>query len=467
VAPVRNQVVILAKTHNTDAAQVNCSLVGTILYLNSTADDIAAAACGQINLDIFIGPDQTGAVSLDGLKIAGDKAGGGGLHADSCPGMTSISSDSLQIAGAWLTAINSSSLTKMSFPQLSWIGLALNLIDVPLLEQLDLAAGLIVGEFDVPVTTASGSINNTGLSKVDGIFSGTPRDILITNNPSLHTVNLPSTQIYLQYNANYTGNLLIVNNSASVTVNLPNLFSVAGSMSLGNVSELSIPSLGLVNGSMDLIAASFSSLSAPQLERINGDLNITGTFSGYTPPPPSQTERMYKRWLIRPGSLNFPNLTYIGGNLFLESTKYLDCEPFRQLYINNGIKGLFTCQGAPASGSTASSAASPTSTSTTTASPTGSGLSGGAKGGIAAAAAIVAGLAVIGIVLVMWRKRREKTTRETSTAADLVVASLPSPPQPKELPHDELYGRLELEGTPNKVAELHGHQGPLPNVGRR
>jgi hypothetical protein len=280
-----NQVVILAKTHNTDAAQVNCSLVEPILYLNSTADDIAAAACGQLNLDIFIGPDQTGAVSLDGLKIAGNKAFSGGLHADSCPGMTSISSDSLQVAGAWLTAINSSSLTKMSFPQLSWIGLALNLIDVPLLEQLDLAAGLIVGEFDVPVTTASGSINNTGLSKVDGIFSGTPRDILITNNPSLHTVNLPSTQIYLQYNVNYTGNLLIVNNSASVTVNLPNLFSVAGSMSLGNVSELSIPSLGLVNGSMDLIAASFSSLSAPQLERINGDLNITGTFSGYTPRP--------------------------------------------------------------------------------------------------------------------------------------------------------------------------------------
>jgi hypothetical protein len=220
-------------------------------------------------------------VSLSGLKIAGDKTHGGGLHVENCSGVTSISSDSLQVAGAWLNAINSSSLTKMSFPQLSWIGLALKLIDVPLLEQLDLPNGLVVGELDVP--SVSGYIHNTGLSKLDGIFSGTPRDISIANNPRFQTVNLPSAQILLQYNTSYTGNLEIVNNSASVTVNLPNLFSVAGSVTLGNVSELSIPSLVLVNGSMDLIAASFSSLSAPQLEKINGDLNISGIFTGYTP----------------------------------------------------------------------------------------------------------------------------------------------------------------------------------------
>jgi hypothetical protein len=220
-------------------------------------------------------------VSLDGLKSLGNKAHGGGLHVRDCPQVTSLSSDSLEVSGSWLAAANSSSLTKLSFPRLSWIGLGLFLTDVPLLDQLELANGVVVGELDVPVTSASSTIDNTALSTIDGLFGGTPRDISITNNPRLQKVHLLSTQILLQYNTSSTGNLIITNNSANMTVNLPNLFSIAGSMSLGNVSELSIPSLSLVSGSMELIEASFSSLSAPQLQKINGDLNITGSFSGY------------------------------------------------------------------------------------------------------------------------------------------------------------------------------------------
>jgi hypothetical protein len=212
----------------------------------------------------------------------GDTYGYGGLQIDNCSQVTSISGDSLQMLGAWLIVVNSPSLAKISFPQLSWIGLTLLLIGVPLLEQLELANEVVVGELDTPFTAASAIIENTSLSKLDGIFSGTTRDISTIHNPRLQTVNLPSTQIFLQNNTGHTGNLLIVENGANITVNLTNLFSIAGSMTLGNVSELLIPSLGLVNGSMDLIEASFPSLSAPQLERINGDLNITGAFSEYT-----------------------------------------------------------------------------------------------------------------------------------------------------------------------------------------
>ena len=220
-------------------------------------------------------------MSLDGLKRLGNKAHGGGLHLLDCPQVRSVSSGSLEVSGAWLAAANSSLLTKLSFPRLSWIGLGLSLTDAPLLDRLELAYGVVVGELDVTVTSPSGTIDNTALSIIDGLFAGTPRDISITNNPRLHKVRLLSTQILLQYNTSATGNLVITNNSANMTVRLPNLFSTAGSMSLGNVSELSIPSLSLVNGSMELIEASFSSLSAPQLQKINGDLNITGSFSGY------------------------------------------------------------------------------------------------------------------------------------------------------------------------------------------
>jgi hypothetical protein len=154
-----------------------------------------------------------------------------------------------------------------------------------LLEQLELASGVVVGGLDASETGGSSTIDNTGLSTIDGLFGGTLPDISITNNPKLQTVHLLSTQIVLQYNTSYTGNLVITKNNPNMTIGFPNLFSIAGSMTLGDVSELSIPSLGLVNGSMELMGASFPSLSAPRLQKVNGNLSITGTFSGYTRPP--------------------------------------------------------------------------------------------------------------------------------------------------------------------------------------
>jgi len=109
------------------------------------------------------------------------------------------------------------------------------------------------------------------------------------------------------------------------------------------------------------------------------------------------------------------------------------------------------------SSSKASAAPSATLTSTTTESLTGGGLSAGAKGGIIAAAivaglaVIVAGLAVIGAVFVIRRERRERTRR------DIIVDGEPNPVETTELPHGDRYGRRELEGEPNQVAELHGH----------
>jgi hypothetical protein len=389
-------------------------------------------------------------VSLDGLKIAGAISGGGGLHALNCSQMTSFSSNSLQASGAWLEVRYSSSLRKMLFPQLDWIGLALILIDVPLLEQLELANGVVVGGLNAPATTFSGFIMNTGLSEIDGIFSGAPYDISIYDNPRLQKVNLPTSQIRLQYNSSYTGSLTIVNNSPNIIVDLPNLASVAGSISIGNVSSLSIPSLALVNGSMYVTNASFPSLSAPQLQTVIGDLNITGAFSRY-----SLSESKDQRELIRIHSLNFPNLAYIGGNLFLQSTKYFDCGPFEQLYIDGGIKGTPVCLGASTSSSTASSGASATSARTSTSSSSGGGLSAGAKGGIIAAA-IVAGLAVIGGVLVIRRKQHQRAIREPAGATDVIMTNEPKPVESRELPQDEDYGRLELDTPPNQVAELRG-----------
>lgn len=92
----------------------------------------------------------------------------GGLHAINCSQMTSFSSDSLQASGPWSEVRNSSSLRKILFSPLDWIGLALFLTDVPLLEQLEFANSVVVQGLNVLFLSTSGSIMNTGLSEIDG-----------------------------------------------------------------------------------------------------------------------------------------------------------------------------------------------------------------------------------------------------------------------------------------------------------
>ena len=49
----------------------------------------------------------------------------------------------------------------------------------------------------------------------------------------------------------------------------------------------------------------------------------------------------------------------------------------------------------------------------------------------------------------------------------MVVTSEPEPVESREVPQGENYGRLELEASPNQVAELRGDRALLPNRGRR
>lgn len=152
--------------------------------------------------------------------------------------------------------------------------------------------------------------------------------------------------------------------------------------------------------------------------------------------------------------------------MFLQSTKDFDCGPFQQLYLNGGIIGSYVCLGSPASSSTIISGPSATSSNTNTTSSSIGRLSAGAKGGIIAAA-IVAGLAVIGAVLAIRHKRHQRVSRGTARVTSVVVANKAKPVESRELPQDQNYGRLELEASPNEVAELRGDRAPLPNHGRR
>src|SRR5271168_3050088 len=90
--------------------------------------------------------------------------------------------------------------------------------------------------------------------------------------------------------------------------------------------------------------------------------------------------------LIRFDSVSLPALTHIGGNLLVQSTKVVDCAPFKQLFISGNVGGTFSCTAATAStsgGSTigVTSAATSTSGGSTTTSSSGAPLPGGLSTG--------------------------------------------------------------------------------------
>jgi hypothetical protein len=76
---------------------------------------------------------------------------------------------------------------------------------------------------------------------------------------------------------------------------------------------------------MNMLNASLLSLSLPVLQKINGDLNVTGSFSRYN----LGLEHNLRTYANSTDSAEFPALNYVGGNLFLESSNYIDCAPFR------------------------------------------------------------------------------------------------------------------------------------------
>jgi hypothetical protein len=426
--------------------EVNCSYIGIEnVWLNDTSDNVAAAQCGNLQANVWIALSETGVVSLDGLSSIGTTSTWGSFDAVNVSQVSSISSDSLEVVGAWFVISNMTALVKLSFPKLSWVGQTFRIVDAPMLQLLELSTSVTIGHTFPNVLSAA--IINTSLSKVEGFFSNTIQDVQIVNNPKISFVNLTATQILLQENTSYTGTLSIWSNGPEVQMIMPNLFSVAGDVLLGDCSRLSVPQLQLVNGSMNMPNASLPSLSLPVLERINGDLNVTGSFSRLA------IEHDLRTLANSTDSPEFPALNYVGGNLFLESSNYIDCAPFRQLYVNGGIKGSLTCTGA------ATPTKGPAATMTTVALTPNSagssrGLSVGAKGGIIAGA-IVAGLLLVGsLAFMILRRHRRGTTNAVGSPRTLQDHY--RSPRLTELPAGHQVRRSEMAAMPNQVSELRG-----------
>jgi hypothetical protein len=215
---------------------------------------------------------------------------------------------------------------------------------------------------------------------------------------------------------------------------------------------------------MNMLNASLLSLSLPVLQKINGDLNVTGSFSRYN----LGLEHNLRTYANSTDSAEFPALNYVGGNLFLESSNYIDCAPFRQLYVNGGIKGSLTCTGA-ATPTTGPTATMTTAALTSISAGSSGGLSAGAKGGIIAGA-IVAGLLLVGSSAFIILRRHGRGATNAAESSRVLQDQYPErsgfgptafsneaqSPWSAELPADHQVRRSEMAAMPNQVSELRG-----------
>jgi hypothetical protein len=179
--------------------------------------------------------------------------------------------------------------------------------------------------------------------------------------------------------------------------------------------------------------------------------------------------------LIRFDSVSLPALTRIGGNLLVQSTKVVDCAPFKQLFISGNVRGTFSCTAATASTSsksTSGATSAVTSTSGGSTTPSGAPLSTGAIAGIAVGAAVVAIAALLAVFILVRSRRRAQSVGATRPVGDKLgqgavymndIAGYKAEMDgthyivPSELPQGHYYDpRPELEATPNQVSELHG-----------
>jgi hypothetical protein len=197
-----------------------------------------------------------GPINIDGPEeVTGD------FTAESAGLLTTIESSSIKSIGGDFTLFNLTTLSTLSFAQLTKVG-NINWSSLPALPSLTFPQS--IGE------AASVIITNTFLSTLDGINLKTVNTLNINNNNRLKTF---STQV-----GNIHDLLNIDSNGKDLDVSFPNLLWAAN-MTFRNCSSISIPSLATVNGSLGFYENYFTSLSAPNLTSVGNLANGQGSLA--------------------------------------------------------------------------------------------------------------------------------------------------------------------------------------------
>ncbi|KAK4121327.1 hypothetical protein N657DRAFT_577959 [Parathielavia appendiculata] len=285
------------------AAQSTCTVEESTTTVNSQADATKLASCDVVDGSVVIGTD-TGAR----IDISGPKEITGSLEVLDNGVLETLTSSDLEKIGGAFTMRNVTLLTALDFSKLTQVQ-SLNW------QSLNRIATLRLG----PISQAEEvTISDTFLDKLDGIDLESVRKLDINNNMRLQKF---TTQL-----KDLSDSLNIQANGIGLNVSFPNLVWIAN-MTIANVTDFSVPSLEVVNGSARFDSNYFESFSAPNLTHTeSGDISFVGN---------GELKNM-----------TFPKLTTIGGGLLIANNTGLDkVDFFPELQTVGGavkLRGNFT-----------------------------------------------------------------------------------------------------------------------------
>ncbi len=227
---------------DSSTAQNGCSAPTNTIQNSGDAE--ALSNCETLSGDLIIAEQTAGTIRLPGIRRIE-----GSLICREATELTSIEAPQLSIIDRNFELNGLTILSNLNFPALGSVG-RIQWTALPALEELS---------FTSEVTRAQDiSITNTYLKSLDGINLEQVRTFEVTNNRYL-------TKMDLQL-GNITQQLTIQGNSRDLVVAFPNL-DWAFNMTFRNCSQVNLPSLASVNGSMGFFDNYFESFSAPNLTR--------------------------------------------------------------------------------------------------------------------------------------------------------------------------------------------------------
>lgn len=361
---------------STAVAQSACRGTATI---QNSGDALALSSCSTYQGDVIIASQAAGTISLDGLQRIT-----GGLSCNEAVNLTSLEANDLTEIGKSFKLNGLTILSSLNMPSLTKVA-SINWVALPALQQLSFTHG--VTEADEIL------ISNTQLNTLDGINLETCGTFNVNNNPYLKEITMQM--------ANITEALNIAANSRELAASFPNL-EFAFNMTFRNCSDVKLPSLASVNGSLGFYSNSFkefsganltstgqslvfddnpqlTTVSLPKLKQINGGYQIANNTN-------FKIIDGFKSLKVIAGALDFsgnftkvnlPALSDVRGGFNMQTSATFSCSAFDDAHSNGVIKGTYVCAGKQAKPGTAGS--SPTSTGSS-ASSTSSGKGAAGRG---------------------------------------------------------------------------------------
>ncbi|KAH7057292.1 hypothetical protein B0J12DRAFT_536230, partial [Macrophomina phaseolina] len=225
--------------------------------IRSEADSTALSRCKTYTGDIAVATDAEYTMNIDGLEeITGT------LSSRTAIGLASLGADSLKSVGS-LELSELTILSSLNFPELTTAE-SLMLDSLPALSYLGFTRSL--SAVDVL------DIKNTFLSALDSVDAeGEVSNISIQYNHYMQDITLATRRI--------ADTLLITANGDQLRVELADLES-AGNITISDASEIHLPSLTSIGGSLSISSNSgrYSSYHSPEeldlskLETVGGDI---------------------------------------------------------------------------------------------------------------------------------------------------------------------------------------------------